>query len=275
MRDFRNAKAMAKTLREVLAERSFEINHSESLELIARILGCKNWQTLAAAIEAQAANLAEVGAQAPRPNPGKPGLVMPLVPMRDLVVLPGMMPPLFAGRAKTLRAIERATRGDQQLFLVGQKRPGDETPTLADLYEIGVTARVLHSVRMPDGETMRVVVQAERRARLTRLNDGELLEAEIETLDVPSPDDTSRALAREALECFRRFANLDDPAAPPVAMAHLSQLPRMVERPSAFADAITPQVANLAEAQALLEAADPADRLRRLIALMGEKRKAA
>jgi ATP-dependent Lon protease len=304
MRDFHNAKDMAKTLREVLSERSLEISHSESLELIARILGSKNWQTLAAAIEA--ADPASAGEERPSPQTGRHApatktqgafeqqeklgalrrvlrtpeapqprqtLRMPLLPIRDIVVLPGMTLPLFTGRPKSVRAVERAWAGDKRLFLIAQKRPGDDAPTAADLHGVGVIASIVQSLRLENPpETMKVLVQAGRRARLVRVSDGEMLEAEIETYETPTPDETIQTLAREALERFWRFANVD-PAAPPLGLVHLRVL---VEQPGALADAIGPLVATrLDQAQTLLDAADPAERLKRLMALMDPERKAA
>jgi ATP-dependent Lon protease len=268
MRDFRNAKAMARTLREDLAERSMPISHSDSLELIAHALGCKNWQTLSAAIETDPLQAAASPAAPPRPAPAP---LVPVIPMRDLVLLPEMTVPVFAGRPKTLRAIERAMAGDRRLFVVTQRSGETDAPTEADLFEIGVVAQILQIQRLPDG-SMKVMVQAERRARLVRLTDGELLEAELEALPAPASDEAGQAMAREALERFVGFAHID-PAAPPLAMA---RIPHMAGHPGAFADLITPHVATrLDQAQELLATNDPAERLRKLMALMGEGRKAA
>jgi ATP-dependent Lon protease len=267
MRDFRNAKTMAKTLREDLAGRSFQVSHSESLELISHVLGAKNWQTLSAAIEADAS---QPGASPAAPPKAAPDL-MPVIPMRDLVVLPEMTVPLFAGRAKTLRAIERAMTGDRRLFIVTQRRGGDDNPIAEDLYAVGVIALILQTQRLPDG-SMKVLVQAERRARLVRLEDGELLQAEIEAFEATPPNETGQALAKQTLERFVGFAGID-PAAPPIAMA---RVPYMAAYPAVFADLITPHVATrLDQAQELLETADPAERLEKLMALMSEGRKAA
>ena len=268
MRDFRNAKAMAKTLRESLAERAFQISHSESLELIAHTLGCKNWQTLSAAIDVDASQPA--ASPAPPAGPA-PAVLAPVIPMRDMVLLPEMTIPLFAGRPKTLRAIERAMAGDRRLFIVTQRSGDTNAPTQADLFEIGVVAQILQIQKLPDGN-MKVLVQAERRARLVRLVDGELLEAELETLDAPAADEAGQAMARETLERFVGFAHID-PAAPPLAMA---RIPYMASHPGAFADLITPHVATrIDQAQDLLATADPAARLEKLMALMSEGRKAA
>ena len=271
MRDFRNAKAMAKTLRDAFADRSLEISHSESLELIAHVFGCRNWQTLAATIEAHPADLVGPGAAEPSSSILVNTILLPAIPMRDVVVLPDMTLPLYVGRAKTLRAIDRAMAGDRRLFLITQKREGDETPTAADLYEVGVVAVILQSMRRPDG-TMKVTVQAERRARLKQLTDGEMLQAEVEIIEAASSGNANQNLARETLERFGRFANLDL-AALPIAMA---RLPRMVEHPGALADEITPMIATrLDQAQALLEMTDPSRRLKKLIALMDGEQKAA
>ena len=269
MRDFRNAKAMAKTLREDLAERSFPISHSDSLEMVAHVLGAKNWQTLSAAIEMDAATpSASLGAA---DSPVSIPALMPVIPMRDLVLFPDMTVPLFAGRPKTLRAVERAMAGDRRLLVVTQRSGETDTPAQEDLFEIGVVAQILQTHRLPDG-TMKVMVQAERRARLVRLEEGELLEAGVEPVGTPLADEGGQALAREALERFVSFAKVD-PAAPPIAMA---RLPHMVAHPGAFADLVTPHVASrLDQAQDLLATADPAERLQKLMALMGQGRKAA
>ena len=267
MRDFRNAKAMAKTLREALAERSFQISHSESLELIATVLGTKNWQTLSAAIDADEAQ----PAPAARSTEAAPAALLPVIPMKDLVLLPEMTVPLFAGRPKTLHAIERAMVGDRLLFVVAQRRGADENPTREDLYEIGVIAQVLQTLPLPDG-SMKVVVQAERRARLLDLEDGELLKARIEPIETPRPDEAGQALAKGALERFARFANFD-PASPPIGMSRLSY---MIGYPGMFADLVTPHVATrLDQVQDLLETLDPTLRLQKLMDLMAEARKAA
>jgi ATP-dependent Lon protease len=267
MRDFRNAKAMAKTLREALAERSFKISHSESLELVSQVLGAKNWQTLSAAIEADDG----LPAPAARPAEAAPAALLPVIPVRDLVLLPDMTVPLFAGRPKTLRAIERAMVGDRRLFIVAQRRGSDDDPSKDDLYEIGVVAQILQTLPLPDG-SMKVVVQAERRARLLDLEDSQLLRAEVELVETPRPDESSQALAKETLERFARFANFD-PASPPIGVSRLGY---MIGYPGMFADLVTPHVATrIDQAQDLLATLDPVERLQKLMALMAEARKAA
>ena len=269
MRDFRNAKAMAKTLREVFASRSLQISHSESLEAIAQILGARNWQTLSAAIETEPGGRTKPKAGAPPPTARS---VLPLVPMRDFVVFPEMAVPLFAGRPKTLAAIQAALDGDQRLFLVTQRRREDNAPTPDDLFKVGVLAVILQSTTLTDG-TLRLTVQGERRARVLRVSDGDFLEAEVEGLEASvGASGSAEALARETLERFSRFANFDL-AAPPIMMAPLQAMTRY---PGVLADRVCPHVAiGVEQAQALLETVEPDARLSRLIALMSEARKAA
>jgi uncharacterized protein len=267
MRDFRNAKAMARTLRQALAERSWSISHSDSLELIARVLGSKNWQTLLAAIEADPDQAASRPAETAPPAPA----LLPVIPMRDLVLFPESTVPLFAGRPRTLKAIAQALAGDRRVFVVTQRRGNDDSPGATDLHEVGVVAQVLQTQRLPDG-SMKVTVQVERRARLVRLVDGELQEAEVAPIEAPKPDEAGQALARKAFARFSGLANFD-PAAPPMAMARFAY---MTAHPGMFADLIAPQVATrLDQAQELLAIADPMARLEKLMTLMSEGRKAA
>ncbi len=102
MRDFRDAKAMAQTLRDALKTKSVSLTHGESLELIARAFGLHDWNVLAARIRARQP-------EHKRPAPSvAAGTVMPVVPLRDIVVFPQMIAPLFVGRDKTRRAVAKA-----------------------------------------------------------------------------------------------------------------------------------------------------------------------
>ena len=125
MRDFRDAKAMAQTLREALKGKSVSISHSESLELIARSFGLPDWNYLAAKIQAseaapQLSVTPPVAVAAAMPS----GAGTPILPIRDLVVFPQMVVPIFVGRDKTKRAIERAMATDGRILVVTQRRRG-------------------------------------------------------------------------------------------------------------------------------------------------------
>jgi uncharacterized protein len=138
MRDFRDAKAMAQSLREALKTKSIPLTHSESLELIAKTLGFHDWNVLSAAIQATET----VPAKPSAPSPGR-GTPLPVAPMRDVVFFPQLMTSIFVGRDKTKRAVESAIAGDRRLFVVAQKRAQDDDPDFGALYSIGVIADVI------------------------------------------------------------------------------------------------------------------------------------
>ena len=136
MRDFRDAKAMAQTLREALKAKSVSLTHSESLELVARTLGLPDWNFLAARI--QASQSAPAVPATGRRLACQPQAVVPILAIRDLVLFPKMVAPIFVGREKTRRAIERALATDRRILVVTQRRSADDDPALDALYAVGV-----------------------------------------------------------------------------------------------------------------------------------------
>ena len=94
---------------------------------------------------------------------------LPLLPLRDIVVFPGMVVPLFVGREKSVAALEAAMAGDKDIFLVAQLDPGCDDPDRDDVYDIGVIASVLQLLKLPDG-TVRVLVEGQQRAKLQDLH---------------------------------------------------------------------------------------------------------
>jgi hypothetical protein len=132
MRDFRDAKAMALTLRDALKAKSVSLTHSESLEIVARTLGFHDWNVLAAASQASQSMLAS-----PRKSPTSKlggGILLPVAPMRDVVFFPQTISPIWVGREKTRRAVEAAIAGDSRLFVVTQKQMDDDEPDFNALY---------------------------------------------------------------------------------------------------------------------------------------------
>ncbi len=142
MRDFRDAKAMAQTLREALKTKSVSLTHSESLELVATILGFHDWNVLSATIQSEVQPAANPGSTIPATVRLAAEGQLPTMALRDIVVFPHMNVPIIAGRAKTIHAVERAMAGDRRILVVTQRRPGDDNPTAADLYGVGLTASV-------------------------------------------------------------------------------------------------------------------------------------
>src|SRR5688500_6903360 len=107
----------------------------------------------------------------------------PLLPLRDIVVFPGMVVPLFVGRDKSVAALEAAMEGNKDIFLLTQLEQGTDDPGREDLYEVGVVAQVLQLLKLPDG-TVRVLVEGQARARLAELREASgHVTAEVELIE--------------------------------------------------------------------------------------------
>src|SRR6201993_1299239 len=107
---------------------------------------------------------------------------LPVLPLRDIVVFPHMVVPLFVGRDKSVRALEEVMRGDKQILLATQRNSSDDDPAPSAIYDVGVLATVLQLLKLPDG-TVKVLVEGKGRARIQRFTDQpDFYEAEIETV---------------------------------------------------------------------------------------------
>jgi ATP-dependent Lon protease len=126
-------------------------------------------------------------------------LLMPMLPLRDVVVYPHMVLPLFVGRAKSIAALESAMENDKYVFLVAQQDASKDDPTMEDLYSIGTTAKVMQLLRLPDG-TVKVLVEGGKRARLEKMEDadGFVLGCVVE-LDLQEEDQSEYGVIRNAL----------------------------------------------------------------------------
>ncbi len=126
-------------------------------------------------------------------------LLLPMLPLRDVVVYPHMVLPLFVGRAKSISALESAMENDKYVFLVAQQDASKDDPVLGDLYSIGTTAKVMQLLRLPDG-TVKVLVEGGKRARLEAMeeSDGFVL-GRITELDIQEEDDAEHNVIRNAL----------------------------------------------------------------------------
>ncbi|BDX02465.1 Lon protease [Marinomonas pontica] len=126
-------------------------------------------------------------------------LLLPMLPLRDVVVYPHMVLPLFVGRAKSISALESAMENDKHVFLVAQQDASKDDPVLGDLYSIGTTAKVMQLLRLPDG-TVKVLVEGGKRARLEAMeeSDGFVL-GRITELDIQEEDDAEHNVIRNAL----------------------------------------------------------------------------
>ena len=269
MRDFRDAKAMAQTLREALKTKSVSLTHSESLELVATILGFRDWNVLSARIQSEVQPAAN-------PRPTIPATVrlaaenqLPTLPLRDIVVFPHLNVPLFAGRAKTISAVERAMAKDGQILVVTQRRSGDDNPTAADLYGVGLTASVTDLIKLNDG-TIKLLVKTLTRATIVRLVEDPFLTAEIAPFDESrGQDEEAIALSRAVLEALFAARNVGQIS---------SVYGRLQENkePGTLADAVAAILrCDIRQKQDLLETGDVASRLQKILALIKTDQQAA
>ena len=196
---------------------------------------------------------------------GTPPLAQPLpvLPLRDIVVFPQMIVPLFVGREKSVAALEAAMQAEKTVFLLSQKNPADEDPGAEELYDVGTVASVLQLLKLPDG-TVKVLVEGLRRATLAELRQAEgHLEAMVdERPDVPGPEVEVEALLRSAAKQFESYVKLNRKTAPEIA-AQIGA----IEDAARFADTVAANLGlKIADKQALL--AEP-DVLKRLEAVYG------
>ncbi|MGY4367924.1 hypothetical protein ACVW1A_003989 [Bradyrhizobium sp. LB1.3] len=160
MRDFRDAKAMAQTLRESLTTKAVTISHSESLELVSRMLGVADWNTLSALLHAERRDTT-----APAARMKTTRAFYPAIPLRDLVPFPNATYPLFVGRERTVQALNQAFDGGREVVVAIQREAAVDDPGFSDVYEIGILAQLLELETLGDG-TLRVLTRGLRRVAL-------------------------------------------------------------------------------------------------------------
>ena len=133
----------------------------------------------------------------------------PVLPLRDIVVFPHMIVPLFVGREKSVRALEEVMQDNKQILLSSQIDPGEDDPHIDGIYRIGVLANVLQLLKLPDG-TVKVLVEGQARVEITKFLDNELFfEAEAHLLSViPGDPDAIEALLRTVGDEFARYAKV-------------------------------------------------------------------
>ncbi|MGL9623697.1 LON peptidase substrate-binding domain-containing protein [Bradyrhizobium sp. U531] len=192
MRDFRDAKAMAQTLRESLTTKAVTISHSESLELVSKMFGLADWNTLSALLHAERREPAAPVAQLKTAT-----ALYPAVPLRDLVPFPNATYPLFVGRESTVQALNQAFDGGREVVLAIQREAAVDDPRLSDVYEIGILSQLLELVPLEDG-TFRVLTRGLRRVAL-RSFAAEALAYQAAVVEV------SEGAVRDAREMIRRI----------------------------------------------------------------------
>jgi ATP-dependent Lon protease len=191
--------------------------------------------------------------------------ILPILPLRDIVVFPHRIVPLFVGREKSVAALEAAMGADKELFLVAQLDPGEDDPDRDALYDLGVVATAMQLLKLPDG-TVRVLVEGGQRARLVGLSerDGYMV-AEVEEVEGEQAEGPeAQALMRSAVDQFDNYAKLNK-RLPPETGIQLGE----IDDPSILADAIASNLSiKVADKQALLGEMNPARRLEMVFAFM-------
>ncbi len=191
--------------------------------------------------------------------------VLPILPLRDIVVFPHRIVPLFVGREKSVAALEAAMGADKELFLVAQLDPGEDDPDRDALYDLGVVATAMQLLKLPDG-TVRVLVEGLRRARLVDLVQGDgYMSAEVEDVDEQGAEGAeAQALMRSVVDQFENYAKLNK-RLPPETGIQLGE----IEDASVLADAVASNLSiKVADKQALLGELNPVRRMEMVFAFM-------
>jgi ATP-dependent Lon protease len=195
-------------------------------------------------------------------------LELPLLPLRDVVIYPNMVIPLFVGRGRSIEALNAATNVDKQIFLATQIHASKEDPGVKDIYSVGCVATVLQLLKLPDG-TVKVLVEGTKRARLCEFVEHDTYSAaQVEILEEKAlAEREAEALSRSLLNQFEQYVKLNKKI-PPELLSSIAS----IDDPGRLADTISAHMAiKLAEKQQLLETIDLRKRMEMLMAMMEEE----
>ena len=193
------------------------------------------------------------------------GELLPVLPLRDIVVFPHMIVPLFVGRDKSVRALEDVMKDDKKILLVAQKNAADDDPSSDEVYQVGTVATVLQLLKLPDG-TVKVLVEGISRATITEFSEKkEFFEVYAEVTVEDDTDDTElKALSRSVVSQFEQYIKLNRKI-PPEALVSVNQ----IDVHSKLADTVASHLAlKISEKQELLEISSVAARMERIISFM-------
>ena len=190
---------------------------------------------------------------------------VPVLPLRDVVVYPHMVIPLFVGREKSILALDLAMRSDKRILLVAQKQADVDDPKADDLYRIGTIATILQLLKLPDG-TVKVLVEGAERAHIDKLTAGEFFSADLTSLpDIEQYDEREiDVLTRSVVSQFEQYVKLNKKV-PPEILTSLAG----IEQPGRLADTVAAHMSlKLAEKQKVLEVQDVRKRLEHMLAMI-------
>ncbi|PAA09267.1 endopeptidase La [Pseudomonas fragi] len=195
----------------------------------------------------------------------KTTIELPLLPLRDVVVYPHMVIPLFVGREKSIEALEAAMTGDKQILLLAQKNPADDDPGEEALYRVGTIATVLQLLKLPDG-TVKVLVEGEQRGAVEHFGQADgYLSAEVSLIDeVAAPDRESEVFVRSLLSQFEQYVQLGKKV-PAEVLSSLNS----IDEPSRLVDTMAAHMAlKIEQKQEILEIIDLQARVEHVLALL-------
>ncbi|WP_439437582.1 endopeptidase La [Salinivibrio costicola] len=189
---------------------------------------------------------------------------IPVLPLRDVVVYPHMVIPLFVGREKSIRCLEAAMDNDKQILLVAQKDAATDDPSISDLYTVGTVATILQLLKLPDG-TVKVLVEGMQRASIDQFSEDDFFTAQADYLTTPSLDEREQeVLVRTAISQFEGFIKLNKKI-PPEVLTSLNG----IEEAARLADTIAAHMPlKLEDKQQVLELVDISERLEYLMTMM-------
>ncbi len=189
---------------------------------------------------------------------------IPVLPLRDVVVYPHMVIPLFVGREKSISCLEAAMEADKQVLLVAQKQASTDEPETHDLYEIGTVATILQLLKLPDG-TVKVLVEGQQRAKIIEYKDSDFFLADADYIETPAmADNEQEAVVRSAINQFEGFIKLNKKV-PPEVLTSLNG----IDDAARLADTIAAHMPlKIAEKQNVLELLDVSERLEFLMGQM-------
>ncbi len=193
------------------------------------------------------------------------GDLFPVLPLRDIVVFPHMIVPLFVGREKSVRALEDVMKEDKQILLVAQKNAAQDDPTPADIYSVGTIGTVLQLLKLPDG-TVKVLVEGGQRAHINRFAENkEFFQAYAEIIEESAGDEKEvEALSRTVVSQFEQYIKLNRKI-PPEVLVSINQ----IDEPDKLADTVASHLSlKIPEKQELLECAVVGERLEKIYSFM-------
>jgi ATP-dependent Lon protease len=201
-------------------------------------------------------------------SPEMEGGLLPLLPLRDIVIFPYMVTPLFVGRPRSINALEGAMEKDKLVFLATQKDPKVDDPTAGDIFEMGALGQIIQMIKLPDG-TVKVLVEGKKRGRIEAfVNREESLYVDVTLIDDPItpavPEPEMEALVRSINETFDRYANLSKKVPPEMVTSTTG-----IADPGRLADTVAAHLnVRIADKQDILALVDPRARMEQLLSLL-------